>query len=73
MKLYTATSEKRRLFALAVVALSMIIVLSGRLLWLQIFTGQALKVRAAEQWYRDLPLMAERGSIYDRNGVLLAS
>lgn len=73
MKLYTATSEKRRLFSLAVVALVVIVVLSGRLIWLQLFTGQALKVKAAEQWYRDLPLMAQRGNIYDHNGVLLAS
>lgn len=73
MKLYTATSEKRRLFCLAVVGLVVIVVLSGRLIWLQLFTGQALKVRAAEQWYRDLPLMAQRGNIYDRNGLLLAS
>jgi stage V sporulation protein D (sporulation-specific penicillin-binding protein) len=27
---------------------------------------------AAEQWYRDLPLMAERGKILDRNGVVMA-
>lgn len=73
MKLYTATSEKRRLFCLAVIGLVVIVVLSGRLIWLQLFTGQALKVRAAEQWYRDLPLMAQRGNIYDRNGLLLAS
>ncbi len=73
MRLYTATSERRRLVAFLAVALAVVAVLSGRLLWLQIFTGQALQVRAAEQWYRDLPLMAERGTIYDRNGVVLAT
>lgn len=73
MRLYTATSEKRRLCAFFCVAMAIVVVLSGRLLWLQILTGQALQVRAAEQWYRDLPLMAERGTIYDRNGLVLAS
>lgn len=73
MRLYTATSEKRRLFAFFCIAMAIIVVLSGRLIWLQIFTGQALKVRAADQWYRDLPLMAERGTIYDRNGLTLAT
>jgi len=73
MRLYTATSEKRRLFAFFVVTMAIIVILSGRLIWLQLLTGQALKVRAAEQWYRDLPLMAQRGTIYDRNGLTLAS
>jgi len=73
MRLYTATSEKRRLRAFFIVALAIVIVLSGRLIWLQLLTGQALKVKAADQWYRDLPLMAERGTIYDRNGLTLAT
>ncbi|MBR4418569.1 MAG: hypothetical protein IKT33_01040, partial [Clostridia bacterium] len=73
MRLYTATSEKRRLFAFFVISMAVIIVLSGRLVWLQILTGQALQVRAADQWYRDLPLMAERGTIYDSNGLVLAN
>lgn len=73
MRLYTITSEKRRLTAFFAVALAVVIVLSGRLIWLQILTGQALKVRAADQWYRDLPLMAERGTIYDTNGLALAT
>ena len=73
MRLYTATSEKRRLFAFFCVAMAIIVVLCGRLIWLQILTGQALQVRAADQWYRDLPLMAKRGTIYDRNGLVLAT
>ncbi|MCM1404078.1 MAG: penicillin-binding transpeptidase domain-containing protein [Prevotella sp.] len=73
MRLYTATSEKRRLVAFFAVAMAIVAVLSGRLIYLQIFTGQVLKVRAADQWYRDLPLMAERGTIYDTNGLVLAT
>jgi len=33
--------------------------------------GESLKARAAEQWYRDLPLKAKRGTIYDRNGNVI--
>lgn len=73
MLLYTITSEKRRLTAFFAVAMAVVVILSGRLIWLQILTGQALKVRAADQWYRDLPLMAERGTIYDANGLVLAT
>lgn len=73
MRIYTVTSEKRRLVAFFAVAMALVVILSGRLIWLQILTGQALKVRAADQWYRDLPLMAERGTIYDTNGLVLAT
>jgi stage V sporulation protein D (sporulation-specific penicillin-binding protein) len=72
MKLYTTTSEKRRVFALFAVALCIIVAVTGRLVWLQVFTGHALQVKAAEQWYRDLPLMAKRGDIYDVNGNVMA-
>ncbi len=73
MRLYTVTSEKRRLTAFFAVAMAIVAILSGRLIWLQLLTGQALQVRAAEQWYRDLPLMAQRGTIYDANGLVLAT
>lgn len=73
MQLYTLTSERRRLTAFFAICMAVVVVLSGRLIWLQILTGQALKVRAAEQWYRDLPLMAKRGTIYDCNGLVLAT
>ena len=34
--------------------------------------NEELVSRAADQWYRDIPLEAPRGRIYDRNGVVLA-
>lgn len=42
--------------------------MAGRLCYLQVFTGEELRERAAEQWYRDLPLKAKRGAIYDCEG-----
>ncbi|OKZ57972.1 MAG: hypothetical protein BHV97_01895 [Clostridium sp. CAG:349_48_7] len=39
---------------------------------MQVISSKKLQARAAEQWYRDLPLVARRGGIYDRNGITLA-
>jgi stage V sporulation protein D (sporulation-specific penicillin-binding protein) len=69
---YTFTSQKKRLRVLFVCFSCALVVLTGRLVYVQLFTAQSLRVLAAEQWYRDLPLMAKRGSIYDANGVLMA-
>ena len=46
--------------------------LSVRLAVIQLIQGKDLQSKAAEQWYRDLPLEAARGKIYDKNGVVLA-
>lgn len=46
--------------------------LFARLFYLQIIQGSSLSTKAAEQWYRDLPLKAARGVIYDANGKILA-
>lgn len=69
---YTLTSQKRRLRVLFVFFTIALLAVSGRLVYVQLFTAQSLRLLAAEQWYRDLPTMAKRGSIYDANGVLMA-
>lgn len=46
--------------------------LIARLFVLQVVDGEDLRAKAAEQWYRDLPLKAPRGKIYDRNKQPLA-
>lgn len=43
-----------------------------RLGFVQIINGKALQLRAQEQWIRDLPLTAKRGTIYDTTGAPLA-
>ncbi|MBO4570235.1 MAG: hypothetical protein J5689_03385, partial [Clostridia bacterium] len=35
--------------------------------------GKTLQAKASSQWLRDLPTGAIRGSITDRNGIVLAS
>ena len=47
--------------------------LLGRLLYLQVITGENLSSRAYGQWLRDLPMTASRGAITDRNGANIAS
>ena len=39
---------------------------------MQVFWKEELLYRALDQWTREIPVVAERGSIYDRNGELLA-
>lgn len=65
------TTRKRLLYALASVVF-FFFVLIGRLACLQIKEGEIYSAKAAEQWYRDLPLAAGRGIIYDRTGNTIA-
>ncbi|MFA5449578.1 MAG: penicillin-binding transpeptidase domain-containing protein [Clostridia bacterium] len=46
--------------------------LIGRLIYIEAVKSDELMARALDQWMRDVPLEAERGHIYDINGVLLA-
>ena len=71
MKSAASTMRKRTLVAFIVLGVCMF-VLFVRLAVLQLADGEMLRARAAEQWYRDLPLKAARGKILDRNGNVLA-
>lgn len=51
---------------------SIFVALFCRLFYLQVFNAEFLQSKAEEQWTRDLPINAERGTIYDCNGVVLA-
>lgn len=44
----------------------------ARLIYIQIAEGSTLRIKALDQWTRDVPITGERGDIFDRNGVLLA-
>lgn len=68
-----AASTMRKRILIAFIALVCVFsALCGRLFYIQIIDGAELRSRAAEQWYRDLPLAAERGKILDCNGAVLA-
>ena len=44
----------------------------ARLLYVQTGWSAELKLRAFDQWNREIPIIATRGNILDRNGVVLA-
>lgn len=46
--------------------------LFARFFYVQIIWSEELNYRALDQWTRELPIVAERGKITDRNGVVLA-
>ena len=63
---------RKRILVAFIALVVVFIALFGRLFYLQIIDGGTLRARAAEQWYRDLPLKAARGKILDVNGEVLA-
>ena len=67
----TVTTRKRLLILLISITF-LFFSLICRLAYLQLFEGSELRSKAAEQWYRDLPLKAPRGRITDINGEVLA-
>lgn len=66
------TKTQKRLLAIFVSITFLFCLLFVRLIFIQLVSGGKLTQRAAEQWYRDLPLSAPRGNIYASGGELLA-
>ena len=64
--------ERRILFTFGVLAILMFALLF-RTAWIQVVNGDEYKERAMELQTSDIPIAAKRGSIYDRNGEVLAS
>ncbi len=46
--------------------------LGVRFFYVQVFWQEELNYRALDQWTREIPIVAQRGKITDRNGVVLA-
>lgn len=70
---YTSVSLHKRIIAIALCVGFCMALLIGRLCYIQLITGSDMRLKASEQWLRDLPLSAKRGDITDRNGVVFAS
>ena len=45
----------------------------SRVFYIQIIWGDELQEKAIDQWTREIPIIARRGKIVDRNGVVLAT
>ncbi len=70
---YSSYSMGKRLLALFVLVAFFAVLIIFRLFYLQVVGGYSFVKKGLTQWLRDLPLTANRGSITDRNGVVLAS
>ena len=62
--------ERIRLFFL--ILLFILLVIIGRVIYIQLFDYDMLSEKANDLWSRNLPLAADRGKILDRNGIVLA-
>lgn len=71
MKVSNATIRRRLFIALLIAAVAFTM-LAGRLVYVQLWTGEELAAKAENSWRREIPFSAKRGEIRDRNGVELA-
>ncbi|MBQ7652895.1 MAG: PASTA domain-containing protein [Clostridia bacterium] len=63
----------KRLSVLSILITFLFTAVVGKLFYVQIVEGKDLQAKALDQWTRDIPYVAERGKIVDRNGVVLAA
>ena len=63
---------RKRLFAVVMAITFLFCFLCARFLYVQVFWQQTLVLKALDQWMREIPVVAERGLITDRNGLVLA-
>ena len=68
---YSFTVFRRRICAGIIILSALFAVVAVRLFVVQIVDGKELRLKAVDQWTRELPLLAPRGRILDRNGVVL--
>lgn len=66
------TKLRKRLLIVTISIAFLFCLLIVRLFFLQIIQGESLSSKATKQWYRDIPLDAARGRIYDSEGDVLA-
>lgn len=65
--------NKRNVLIIVMVVLLVTMILTGRLVYLMIFKSEDYAVRAKELHERERPIKAKRGSIYDINGIEIAT
>lgn len=72
MRKYQIISIQKRLITIIMIATFVVMALTVRLFVVQVINGNSLKNMATSQWERTLPITAQRGTIYDSNGLELA-
>ena len=63
---------QRRILFLLLMLLGAVVLLGGRLAYLQLWQNEFYQAKALEQRLQRIPIEGLRGGIYDRNGVPLA-
>ena len=69
---YSLFSLQKRILAIICLISFIFLFLASRLFYIQVIKAKDLQILAESQWTRDLPITAERGKIYDKNGATLA-
>ncbi len=64
---------RKRLFAVILAITFIFLFVFARLFYIQVIWGESLQQKALDQWTRNVPILAKRGDIVDRNGVVLAT
>jgi len=68
---YSITKLRKRLFASLLLIAFLFCLIFARFFYVQVIWGESLQTKAIDQWTRELPIVAERGRILDRNGVVI--
>ena len=69
---FSLTLLRKRLFAITIAVAFLFCFVLCRLFFVQVIWGESLQEKAIDQWTREIPVIAERGTITDVNGVVLA-
>lgn len=69
---FSITVLRKRLLSVLLAITFLFCFLIGRFFYLQVVCSEKLYYLALDQWTREIPLIARRGNITDRNGVVLA-
>ncbi len=69
---YSISVLRKRLFAIILAITFLFCLFFARLFYIQLVWKDELTYLASDQWTRELPVVANRGNIYDKNGELLA-
>ena len=69
---FSITILRKRLLAIIIAVTFLFLFVLGRLFYVQVIWGKHLQEKAIDQWTREIPVVATRGIIIDRNGVVIS-
>jgi stage V sporulation protein D (sporulation-specific penicillin-binding protein) len=71
-KYFSITKLRKRLFAALLAVTFLFLLIFCQTFKITVINGAELRLKAVDQWTRELPIKAKRGDIIDANGVVLA-